>query len=94
MEVPGHVTFLNGRAGSFQFGLLQAQMDCNVRAASMPPRIEFTWPGFDEGDKVTGRGYAEVVDGKLDAHLYIHLGDDSAFRAVRQTVTARKRKRT
>jgi len=94
MEVPGHFTFINGRTGSFQFGLLQAQMDWNVRAASMPRRIDFTWYGFDEGDELTGRGYAEVVDGELNGHLYIHLGDESAFRAVRQAVVAPKRKRT
>jgi hypothetical protein len=94
MEVPGHFTFINGRAGSFQFGLLQAQMDCNTRAASTPPRVDFTWRGFDEGDEFTGRGYAEILDDELRGHLYIHLGDDSAFRAVRQTVPARKHKRT
>jgi hypothetical protein len=50
--------------------------------------------GFDEGTELTGRGYAEIVDGKLNGHLYIHLGDNSAFQAVRQTVTAHKSKRT
>jgi hypothetical protein len=92
MEVPGHITFANGRAGSFQFGLLQAQMDYSVRTGAKPRRIDFTWHGFDEGDELTGRGYAEIVDGKLNGHLYIHLGDDSAFRAVRQAVAARKSK--
>jgi hypothetical protein len=93
-EVPGHITFANSRAGSFQVGLLQAQMDCNVGAGSKPPRVDFTWHGFDEGTELTGRGYAEIVDGKLNGHLYIHLGDNSAFQAVRQTVTAHKSKRT
>jgi hypothetical protein len=93
-EVPGHITFANGRAGSFQFGLLEAQMDCNVRAGSEPLRVDFTWHGFDEGDELTGRGYAEITDGELNGHLYIHLGDNSAFRAVKQAVVARKRKRT
>jgi hypothetical protein len=31
-------------------------MDCRIRAAWDPPRIEFTWHGFDEGDELTGRG--------------------------------------
>jgi hypothetical protein len=94
MEVPGHITFVSGRSGSFQFGLVQAQIDCRINAATDPPLIEFTWHGFDEGDELTGRGYAELVNGELKGHLYVHVGDDSAFRAVRQTVPARKRKRT
>lgn len=83
MEVPGHFAFESGRSGSFQFGAVQGQMDC--RTSSRPtPRVEFTWRGFDEGDDLTGRGHAEIVDGELSGHLYIHDGDDSAFRAVRQ----------
>jgi hypothetical protein len=44
---------------------------------------------------MTGRGNAEIVGDELHGHLYIHLGDDSAFRAVRQAAApkpARKRK--
>lgn len=89
MEVPGHITFTKGSSGSFQFGLVQGQMDCCVDQ-QRDQHIEFTWHGFDEGDELTGRGYAEIVNGDLQGHLYIHLGDDSAFRAVRQTAAARK----
>lgn len=95
MEVPGNISFGTGHSGSFQFGLVQAQMDCRINKLRTS-RIEFTWHGFDEGDEVTGRGHAEIVDGELQGHLYIHLGDDSAFRAIRQTAVpkkpARKRK--
>lgn len=82
MEVPGHVTFETARSGHFQFGLVQGQMDCRRRGR----RVDFTWEGADEGDEMSGRGIAEIVDGELHGHLYIHLGDDSAFRAVRQPV--------
>jgi hypothetical protein len=92
MDVPGHITFAADRSGSFQFGMVQGQMDC--RPGQQPtPRIDFTWQGFDEGDELTGRGYAEIVDGTLHGHLYIHLGEDSAFRAVKPTTAERKSKR-
>lgn len=94
MEVPGHITFRVGRSGSFQFGLVQGEMDCRIDGRPNL-RIEFTWHGFDEGDELTGRGHAEIVDSELQGHLHFHLGDDSAFRAVRQTTApkpARKRK--
>ena len=39
---------------------------------------------FDEGDDVSGRGWAALnPDGTLEGHIYFHLGDDSAFRAER-----------
>lgn len=39
---------------------------------------------FDEGDDVSGRGWAALnPDGTLEGHSYFHLGDDSAFRAER-----------
>ncbi|CAM4062913.1 hypothetical protein [Roseateles saccharophilus] len=89
MDVPGHITFGAGSSGSFQFGLVQAQTDCKLDA-QQSKRIQFTWHGFDEGDEMTGRGHAEIVGDELQSHLYIHLGDDSAFCAVRPATAARK----
>ncbi len=89
MDVPGHITFESGQSGSFQFGMLRGQMDCRLDKRH-GPSIDFTWHAFDEGDELTGRGHAEIVDGELHGYLYIHLGDDSAFRAVRQMAAARK----
>ena len=89
MEVPGRITFGTGRSGSFQFGAMQAQMDCKLNTRQCQ-RIEFTWHGFDEGDEMTGRGHAEIVGDELQGHLCIHLCDDSAFRAVRPESAARK----
>ena len=89
MDVPGHFTFSRRRSGSFQFGLVQGQMDLAPDQRNHQ-RVEFTWHGFDEGDEVTGRGHAEIVGGELQGHIYFHLGDDSAFRATRQVGVARK----
>lgn len=95
LDVPGHFTFGVGRSGTFQFGMVQSQLDCRI-TKTPASRIDFTWHGFDEGDEVTGRGHAEVVNGELQGHLYFHLGDDSAFRAVKKQAAranpSRKRK--
>jgi hypothetical protein len=49
-----------------------------------PHERPFTWQGSDEGDEVSGRGWAaRNADGTLGGHVYFHLGDDSAFRAER-----------
>ena len=83
LEAPGHITFETGGLGNFQFGTVQGQMDCRIDKRQ-GKRIEFTWDGFAEGDELTGRGYVEIVDGELHGHLFFHIGDDSAFRAIRQ----------
>ena len=56
-----------------EFCLLQGEM-----------AFEFSWQGSDEGYDVSGRGWAALnPDGRLEGHIYFHLGDDSAFRAER-----------
>jgi len=91
MDGPGHITFGAGRTGAFQFGMVRGQMDWRADE-SRETGVEFTWHGFDEGTEHTGRGHARVVSGELQGHLYFHLGDDSAFRAVRQPAPVRQRK--
>jgi hypothetical protein len=80
MEVPGHFTFREDGTGSFQFGLVCGEMDTQIQGN----RIEFSWVGNDEMDEASGRGCAEIADGELRGHIFIHQGDDSAFRARKQ----------
>jgi hypothetical protein len=80
MQVPAYIAFEKNNLGDFQFGLVQSQTD--YRASDK--RVEFTWSGGDENDEVSGRGFAEIAQGELFGHFYIHLGDDSAFRAIKQ----------
>ncbi len=48
------------------------------------PGAEVTWDGFDDDDPASGRGWAVLEeDGSVRGHLYLHLGDDSGFKAVR-----------
>jgi hypothetical protein len=59
-------------------------MDCRETTRDGRPCVEFTWEGSDEGDQVTGRGWAALAeDGTLDGRIFFHLGDDSGFHAVR-----------
>jgi hypothetical protein len=52
--------------------------------------VEFTWEGVDEGDQVSGRGWAALVnDETIEGHLFFHLGDDSTFRAQPFTLARR-----
>lgn len=79
MEVPGHFTFGKDGRGAFQFGLVQGELDGRVTGECM----EFSWAGRNELDEAFGRGRAVIEEGELRGHIFFHLGDDSAFRAVR-----------
>ncbi len=69
--------------GRFQFGAVEGSMDCRSTVHDGKPAIDFSWEGFDEGDRVAGRGWAVLDGDTLRGHLYFHMGDDSAFVARR-----------
>jgi hypothetical protein len=81
MEVPGHFTIKKDSTGNFQFGLVQGEMDCRVETGDRGLRIEFSWEGQDEMDPASGRGWAVIENGELSGRIFIHMGEDSAFRA-------------
>jgi len=58
-------------------------MDCRTTERNGRTRVDFSWIGDDEGDQVSGRGWAALVDdATIEGHLFIHMGDDSGFRAT------------
>jgi hypothetical protein len=83
MEEPGHITFQSKGQGSFHFGCVDAQIDW--RDDGSLGRADFTFDGNDEGDQVTGRGWAKLEGGgkELVGQIVFHLGDESGFRAKR-----------
>ena len=76
---PAFFAFEGDGDGGLQFVAVQGQLDWRTSAQGQADRVEFTWEGDDEGDRVSGRGWAQVdEDGSLRGHIYFHLGDDSA----------------
>lgn len=84
MEAPAHITIREDLTGEFQFGLVQGDIDARVSLADGVARAEFSWAGFDENDPMSGRGWMEVTSDQAQGRIFIHLGDDSAFTALRQ----------
>lgn len=79
---PGFIEFAGDGTGQFGFIAVRGQLDYRPVERDGRAGVEFTWDGFDEGDNVSGRGWAAVVDGEtIEGHLFFHLGDDSSFRA-------------
>lgn len=81
METDGHFLFEKDHLGSFQFGLVQGQIDYRIEKIGEVERVEFTWEGQDENDEALGRGWAILENDHLEGRFYFHLGDDSWFKA-------------
>ncbi len=84
LDAPAHITVRNDMTGAFQFGLVQGDIDVRIGVADGVARVEFTWSGADENDSVSGRGWFVVSGSLARGHIFIHLGEDSAFTAVRR----------
>jgi hypothetical protein len=83
MEVPGYIRIDSEGTGRFQFGLVSGDIDGRLEQCGSSPRFEFSWSGQDENDHACGRGWAVIEGGDLQGRIYLHLADDSAFRAVK-----------
>ena len=81
MDSPGHVTFKQGGTGQLHFGCVEAELDWRGEAEA--EQVEFTFSGFDEGDEVSGRGWAKAEGKKLTGRIIFHQGDESGFEAAK-----------
>jgi hypothetical protein len=79
MEEPGRITFENGGSGGFHFGCVEATLDW--RYDKSIDRVDFTFDGSDEGDQVSGRGWAKMEGKQMVGQIVFHLGDESGFKA-------------
>jgi hypothetical protein len=78
--------------GTLGFIAVTGTMDCRQTDLDGRPAVEFTWDGDDDGDRVSGRGWATLNDdGSVHGHIYFHHGDDSGFRATRVDSGPRRR---
>ena len=89
MEAPAHITIRKDLTGEFQFGLVQGDINARVGTDDGVARVEFSWSGFDENDPMSGRGWFVVTGDQAEGRIFIHLGDDSGFTAVRQNEEAK-----
>lgn len=62
--------------GEMAFGALTAALDCGFTASG----IDFDWNGADEGDQVSGNGWADLRhDGHLEGEIAYQNGDETSF---------------
>lgn len=80
---PAYFTFEKDGLGMLRFIAVEGQMDCRFGSRDGKALVEFSWDGHDEADPASGRGWAVLEGHVLTGRIYFHLGDDSAFTAVR-----------
>src|SRR3954471_1196029 len=79
---PGFIEFAGDGTGQFAFIAVRGWLDCRRVERDGRPGVDFAGEGVDEGDQVSGRGWAALVDEEtIEGHLFFYLGDDSSFRA-------------
>jgi hypothetical protein len=74
---PGHIVFTRNGRGELHFGAADVTLDWQVDATGN--RVDFAFEGFDEGDEVSGKGWAELNGRKLTGRIAFHSGDESGF---------------
>ena len=79
MEESGNIAFEKGGSGGFHFGCVEVSLDWRYDASI--DRVDFTFEGSDEGDPVSGRGWAKIEGKQLVGQIVFHLGDESGFKA-------------
>ncbi len=88
---PGFIEFDTDGTGQFGFIAVLGWMDWRRVERDGRTVVEFSWAGEDEGDQVSGRGWATLTDdATLEGHLFFHMGDDSGFRATPFTEADRR----
>lgn len=87
---PGFIEFGRDRLGWLGFIAVEGQVDWREVVRDGRPGVEFTWEGCDDGDHMTGRGWAVLTDADtLDGRIFFHLGDDSGFQALREPASSK-----
>ena len=76
---PAFIEFNTQGQGEMAFGALEASLECGFTASG----IDFEWNGADEGDQVSGGGWADLSDdGCLEGEIAYDNGDETTFIAA------------
>jgi hypothetical protein len=80
---PARFTLNRDGSGEMSFIATEAGLDYRVGQRDRQPAIEFTFDGSDEGDHISGRGWAVLENDALYGRIFIRHGDESSFVARR-----------
>ena len=79
---PGYITFATHDPGEMALGVVTASLDCAFDKTKCD--VSFGFTGSDEGDRVSGSGWAEMSSpGAITGEIEFHNGDNTTFKARR-----------
>ena len=79
---PGFIAFAGRDMGEMIFGVVTATLDCAFDKTRCD--VSFDFIGFDEGDEVSGQGWAEMKSpDTITGEIEFRNGDDTTFEARR-----------
>ena len=82
MEVQAYIEIEPNNLGSFQFGLVSAQIDGKIIDYAGQERFEFTFEGIDECEPISESGWMMIKENDIvEGEFRFNLGDDSSFLA-------------
>lgn len=84
LVAPGHLSVKANGTGTFAFGAMEAEIDCRVERHGEQELLAFSFAGMDEGEDVSGRGWAMVDGNSMEGWFGFHLGDESTFKAEKK----------
>ncbi len=82
LVVPGHLAVKPNGKGTFAFGAIETDIDCRIEISTGQKQLAFSFAGWDEGDEVSGRGWARVDNGKMTGWFAFNGGHESTFEAT------------
>lgn len=92
MDGPAFIEVERSGRGTFQFGLVQGELDARFSVEDGRPLMELSWEGQDEGESVCGRGRFRIEEsGELRGRIFIHLADESELVARKETTSRSRR---
>ena len=91
---PAQIALERGGRGRMNFIAVDLLLDYRLARRDDRDGVEFTFDGSDEGDRVSGRGWAVRHGQKLRGRISFHQGDDSGFVARRLAAQTRTRRST
>jgi hypothetical protein len=99
LDLLGPAQFTLDRSGlrTLRFLAIEAALDYRTTQRDGQPSVEFSFGGCDEGDRISGRGWAVLAERTLHGRLIFHNGDESGFSASRRVArrrTVKQRART
>ena len=81
---PAHITFGRNGMGELAFVAVHVSLDVRYSFWDDQPYAAFSFEGDDDNEPTSGRGWVILgSDGRLEGHLFLHMGDDSGFVAER-----------